>query len=72
VPLAKLRERYDEAAAFSITHNRHRDWHDGNHSGYPLGCWLRDYADQAWLFTREPGAQWTNNCSEQVPVTEIN
>ena len=44
--LAKLRERYDEAVAFGITHNRHRDWHDGNHPGYTLGCWLRDYADQ--------------------------
>jgi transposase len=63
--LAKLRGRYDEAAAFGITHNRHRDWHDGNHPGYVLGCWLRDYADQVWLFTREPAADWTNNVSEQ-------
>ena len=44
--LAKLRQRYDEAVAFGITHNRHRDWHDGNHPGYTLGCWLHDYADQ--------------------------
>ena len=49
--LAKLRERYDEAVAFGITHNRHRDWHDGNHPGYALGCWLRDYKEQVWLFT---------------------
>ena len=28
--VAKLRERYDEAAAFGINHNRHRDWHGGN------------------------------------------
>ena len=55
--LAKLRERYDEAVAFGITHNRHRDWHDGNHPGYTLGCWLRGYADQVWLFTREPGVE---------------
>lgn len=61
--LARLRERYDEAAAFGITHNRHRDWHDGNHPGYTPGCWLRDYAGQVWLFTREPGVEWTNNCS---------
>jgi hypothetical protein len=59
--LAKLRERYDEAVAFGITHNRHRDWHDGNHPGYALGCWLRQYADQVWLFTREPGVEWTND-----------
>ena len=63
--LAKLRQRYDEAVAFGITHNRHRDWHDGNHPGYTLGCWLRDYADQVWLFTREPAVDWTNNISER-------
>ena len=63
--LAKLRQRYDEAAAFGITHNRHRDWHDGNHPGYVLGCWLRDYAPQVWLFTREASVDWTNNVSEQ-------
>ena len=64
--LAKLRQRYDEAAAFGITHNRHRDWHDGNHPGYTLGCWLRDYKEQVWLFTREFSVEWTNNCSEQA------
>ncbi len=63
--LAKLRQRYDEAVAFGITHNRHRDWHDGNHPGYTLGCWLHDYADQVWLFTREPAVDWTNNISER-------
>ena len=60
-PLAKLRERYDEAIAFGITHNRHRDWHDGNHPGYVLGCWLRDHAGQVWLFSREPAVEWTND-----------
>jgi hypothetical protein len=49
--LAKLRDRYDEAVASGITHNRHRDWHQGNHPGYALGCWLRDYKEQVWLFT---------------------
>lgn len=63
--LAKLCERYDEAAAFGITHNRHRDWLDGNHPGYVLGCWLQEYADQVWLFTRQPAVDWTNNVSEQ-------
>jgi hypothetical protein len=61
--LAKLRERYDEAVAFGITHNRHRDWHDGNHPGYTLGCWLRDYKDQVWLFTTQLAVDWTNNFS---------
>jgi hypothetical protein len=64
--LAALRERYDKAVAFGITHNRLRDWHEGNHPGYVLGCWLRDYADQVWLFTHEPAVAWTNNISEQA------
>jgi len=64
--LAKLRQRYDEAAQFGITHNRHRDWHDGNHPGYVLGCWLQQYAGQVWLFTANLGVDWTNNCSEQA------
>jgi len=29
--LVKLGQRYDQAAAFGIIHNRLRDWHDGNH-----------------------------------------
>ena len=61
-----MRKRYDEAAAFGITHNRHRDWHDGNHPGYALGCWLRDYKEQVWLFTTQFAVDWTNNCSEQA------
>ena len=51
--LDKLRERYDEAVAFGITYNRHRDRHDGNHPGYALGCWLRDYKEQVFLFARD-------------------
>jgi len=63
--LAKLRQRYDQAVAFGITHNRHRDWHDGNHPGYTLSCWLRGYADQVWLFTRQPALDWTHNTCER-------
>jgi transposase len=59
--LEKLRRRYDEAAAFGITRNRLRDWHDGNHPGYALGCWLREYKEQVWLFTREFAVEWTSN-----------
>ena len=52
--LDNLRQRYDvEAAAFGIIHNRLRDWHDGNHPGYALGCWLREYKEQVFLFTRD-------------------
>jgi transposase len=48
-----------------ITHNRLRDWHDGNHPGYALGTWLRGYKEQAFLFTRDFSVDWTNNVSER-------
>ncbi len=63
--LEKLRQRYDEAAAFGVTHNRLRDWHDGNHPGYALGCWLQEYKEQVWLFTREFAVEWTSNQAER-------
>lgn len=63
--LDKLRQRYDEAAAFGIIHNRLRDWHDGNHPGYALGRWLREYKEQVFLFTRDFTVDWTNNVSER-------
>ena len=48
-----------------MIHNRLRDWHDGNHPGYALGCWLRDYKEQVFLFTRVFAVAWTNNVSER-------
>jgi hypothetical protein len=63
--LDKLRERYDDAVAFGITHNRLRDWHEGNHPGYALGCWLRDYKEQVFLFTRDFAVDWTTNVAER-------
>jgi transposase len=63
--LDDLRERYDAAVAFGMTHNRLRDWHDGNHPGYALGAWLRDYREQVFLFTRNFAVSWTNNVSER-------
>jgi hypothetical protein len=63
--LDKLRERYDDAAAFGITHNRLRDWHEGNHPGYALGCWLREYKEQVFLFTRDFAVDWTTNVAER-------
>ena len=48
-----------------IIHNRLRDWHEGNHPGYALGCWLRDYKEQVFLFTRDFAVDWTNNVSER-------
>jgi hypothetical protein len=28
-----------------------RDWHDGNHPGYALGAWLREYREQVFKGT---------------------
>jgi hypothetical protein len=58
--LDNLRERYDTAVSSGIIHNRLRDWHDGNHPGYSLGCWLREYKEQVFLFTRVFAVAWTN------------
>jgi transposase len=63
--LDELRERYDDAIASGITHNRLRDWHEGNHPGYALGCWLREYKEQVFLFTRDFAVDWTTNVAER-------
>jgi transposase len=63
--LDDLRERYDTAAESGTIHNRLRDWDTGNHPGYALACWLRDYKEQVFLFTRDFAVDWTNNVSER-------
>jgi transposase len=63
--LDDLRERYDEAVRSGIIHNRLRDWDTGNHPGYALGCWLRDYKEQVFLFTRDFAVDWTTNVAER-------
>jgi transposase len=63
--LDDLRERYDTAVSSGIIHNRLRAWDTGNHPGYSLGTWLRDYREQVFLFTREFAVSWTNNVSER-------
>jgi transposase len=63
--LAGLRERYDQAAESGRIRNRLRDWDTGNHPGYALACWLRDYKEQVLLFTRDFNVDWTSNVSER-------
>lgn len=63
--LAHLRERYDKAVDSGITHNRHRDWHDGNHPGYTLATWLATHAEQVWHFTTHLNVDWTSNAAER-------
>jgi hypothetical protein len=40
-------------------------WDTGNHPGYALGCWLRDYKEQVFLFIRDFSVDWTSNVSER-------
>jgi hypothetical protein len=40
--------------------------HNGNHPGYALGCWLHEYKEQVWLFTREFAVEWTGNSAERA------
>lgn len=63
--LDDLRKRYDTAVEHGRIHNRLRDWDTGNHPGYALACWLRDYKEQVFLFTRDFHVDWTNNVSER-------
>jgi hypothetical protein len=63
--LDDLRGRYDTAVESGRIHNRLRDWDTGNHPGYALGCWLRDYKEQVFLFTRDFDVDWTSNVSER-------
>jgi hypothetical protein len=63
--LAELRDRYNTAVDSGITHNRHRDWHDGNHPGYTLATWLNSHADQVWHFTTHFNVDWTSNAAER-------
>jgi Transposase IS66 family len=63
--LDDLRERYDQAVKSGLIHNRLRDWDTGNHPGYALACWLQEYKEQVFLFTRDFNVGWTNNISER-------
>jgi len=63
--LTQLRDRYDKAVTSGITHNRHRDWHTGNHPGYTLATWLATYAEQVWHFTGHLNVDWTSNAAER-------
>ena len=63
--VAQLRERYDKAVDSGIVHNRHRDWHDGNHPGYTLATWLKTHAEQVWHFTTHLNVDWTSNAAER-------
>ncbi|MEU8252416.1 IS66 family transposase [Nonomuraea sp. NPDC048916] len=60
-----LRARYDEAVAWGIATNTHRDWPTGRHPGYTLAKRLQTRAAQVWRFTADFAVPFTNNPAEQ-------
>ena len=62
--LGGCRERYDDAVAFGITHNRLGPG-QRKYPGYALGCWLRGYKEQVFLFARNFAVDWTTNVAER-------
>ena len=63
--LAGPRERCDTAVRPGMIPSRLRDRDTGNHPGYGLACWLQEYKEQVFLFTRDFAVNWTNNVSER-------
>lgn len=63
--LDRLRTRYDEAVAWGIATNAHRDWPTGRHPGYTLARRLQTRAAQVWRFTVDFAVPFTNNPAEQ-------
>src|ERR1700722_2124955 len=63
--LDALRARYDDAVAWGITTNAHRDWPSGRHPGYTLARRLQTRAAQVWRFTADFAVPFTNNPAEQ-------
>ncbi|GAA0969565.1 hypothetical protein GCM10009555_016920 [Acrocarpospora macrocephala] len=60
-----LRARYDEAVAWGIATNAHRDWPNGRHPGYILARRPQTRATQVWRFTVDFAVPFTNNPCEQ-------
>jgi transposase len=63
--LAGLRTRYDQAVAWGIVTNQHRDWPTGRHPGHTLATRLQTRATQVWRFTVDFTVPFTNNPCEQ-------
>jgi transposase len=60
-----LRTRYDQAVAWGIMTNQHRDWPTGRHPGHTLATRLQTRAQQVWRFTVDFAVPFTNNPCEQ-------
>ena len=59
--LDALRARYDDAVAWGIATNAHRDWPCGRHPGYTLARRLQARAAQVWRFTADFAVPFTSN-----------
>ena len=59
--LDALRARYDDALAWGIATNAHRDWPSGRHPGYTLARRLQTRAAQVWRFTADFAVPSTND-----------
>ena len=60
-----LRARYDDAVAWGIATNAHRDWPSGRHRGYTLARRLQVRTAQVWRFTADFAVPFTSNPAEQ-------
>jgi len=56
-----LRARYDDAVAWGIATNAHRDWPSGRHPGYTLARRLQTRAAQVWRFAADFAVPFTND-----------
>jgi transposase len=67
--LARLRARYDQAVAWGVMTNQHRDWPTGQHPGHTLAARLQTRAQQVWRFAVDFAVDFavpfTNNPCEQ-------
>jgi hypothetical protein len=59
--LDALRDRYDDAVAWGIATNAHRDWLSGRHPGYTLARRLQARAAQIWRFAADFAVPFTND-----------
>lgn len=59
--LEALRARYDDAVAWGIATNAHRDWPSGRHPGYTLARRLQTRGAQVRRFTADFAVPFTND-----------
>ncbi len=66
--LDKLRQRYEDAVAFGIIHNRLWDWGSGNYPAKRSAAGCATAKEQVFLFTRDFAVDRTTNVAERGPT----